>query len=585
MRLIHFQFYLLFLLFCHINSIATLGYIDLQIRQLVFKKTPPGCITEKNSSTSLKHCLMDFRVCVGIAEFPFIRQQNKDCQILQVNFTLSLQGTLLLDDINRTMAMFDAFPVKQYDVTSDAIGLQNIFIELAIWSSIGSEKLLLFTRNYLPSLDVIRTRPKTVTYNLHGNIFIYEIKAVCSPGYNGEGCAVLCKPPLSNDNYVCTPNGMQCHVGWNGTRCDQPICLQPCANGGRCIRPNQCACPTGWDGPQCTHCKPKAGCQNGYCVDEPGKCFCQPNWTGADCDLKINKCLDKPCKNGGRCTTYGIHGDFFRCSCPLGFTGIDCSFSYTDCTKAICGPNGHCQPQINGGYICACAPGFSGADCNERVKTDNNVLMYNGEQRYLEQQLLISNNNTNTFYKWTEEIGMVRALLAACFCMLLILSILCCGFHCFSSPYTSITTSCIYSSSRLNVTSSFKVDKIETTQKRRINWTTNQQSSTRLVHIRPRTEDTNRCTGRLATTIINPNPNNKEGDSELGICSAESHTTQPLYNTQLDPDDIQQQRHAQRNYWNSLKRVVAAVAPPPSYEESVTFNHTNQTPCHEQTFI
>jgi hypothetical protein len=55
--------------------------------------------------------------------------------------------------------------------------------------------------------------------------------------------------------------------------------------------------------------------------------MCLPNWTGPDCNLMVNKCLDRPCKNGGRCTTYGVHGNYFRCFCPPGFTGLDCAIS------------------------------------------------------------------------------------------------------------------------------------------------------------------------------------------------------------------------------------------------------------------
>jgi len=176
--------------------------------------------------------------------------------------------------------------------------------------------------------------------------------------------------PSPTDKYICTQFGMQCFAGWNGSRCSRPICKTPCANSGFCTAPDQCACQHGWRGPNCEECETSSSCQNGYCVDEPYKCICRPNWTGPDCSLLMNKCLEKPCMNGGRCTTNGTNGDYYHCDCPSGYTGINCSILTAVCEPMPCGPHGQCIPLSDKDYTCICAHGFGGLSCNQRLSPE-----------------------------------------------------------------------------------------------------------------------------------------------------------------------------------------------------------------------
>ncbi|KAH7724909.1 X-Serrate-1 protein [Aphelenchoides avenae] len=183
----------------------------------------------------------------------------------------------------------------------------------------------------------------------------------------------LCQAVLQNrkelhcfrDNFVCTSNGRECLPGWTGVDCKEPLCEKECRNG-KCVAPNTCSCMLGWTGETCADCVTYNGCKNGYCT-RPGTCVCRPNWTGRFCDKVVDKCAERPCRNGGICTS--VEHNTFVCICPEGFTGETCSDKEPPCAKQPCGPNGVC---VNTGwsrddYVCQCNKGFVGRNC-DRVR-------------------------------------------------------------------------------------------------------------------------------------------------------------------------------------------------------------------------
>ncbi|KAI1709414.1 delta serrate ligand domain-containing protein [Ditylenchus destructor] len=356
------------------NGVYGAGFVELHIRQLTLRRIPPGCCRNEiecalsqdfhRNRHSFHLCPLKFQVCLSPVETP------AECLILSRNFstiTTMAPNSESSTEMEPPFATTD-LPKKEFTFTSAAIA-QNISITLEVWSSNGA-KLLLFSRHH-GQISTANQAPRTFAMSSSDNSLVFQLSAKCARGFVGEGCSSVCQEPGPRDNYACTPQGMKCFPGWDGQRCTQPICEMPCFNGGVCSGPNQCKCPQGWAGQDCATCVPRQGCSSkgGYCT-EPGKCLCKPNWTGVNCDVIIDKCLEKPCKNGGKCTTNGFHGDAFYCTCLPAFGGDDCSrISNRRCTQTTCGTHGQCIPigPLANDIYCQCDPGYYGSDCGLRI--------------------------------------------------------------------------------------------------------------------------------------------------------------------------------------------------------------------------
>uniref|UniRef100_A0A7E4V9S4 Delta-like protein n=1 Tax=Panagrellus redivivus TaxID=6233 RepID=A0A7E4V9S4_PANRE len=153
----------------------------------------------------------------------------------------------------------------------------------------------------------------------------FNIDFACDPDYYGESCTVYCKSVPGINHFDCNAatGAKKCHAGWNGRDCSMPICEGGCGGLGDCIAPGVCSCADGWLGPNCAECRPRYGCLHGVCSETPGTCVCEANWTGDLCDQVADKCLERPCKNGGLCKANQMV-NFYTCECPDGFVGKDC---------------------------------------------------------------------------------------------------------------------------------------------------------------------------------------------------------------------------------------------------------------------
>jgi len=349
-KLLSVIFFLLFSV-CPVNS---MGFFELSLRHLVLRKAPHGCCSNAEecavNGNPTGYCPLKFKLCLGL-------DSSSSCLVLDSTFTLHVRSSG--DDKSFTVV---EFPQQRFEFSSSAIS-QNISVQMEVWNE-HDNKMLLFIREFAQPFPPKSTR--TFSTGQYGTSLMFQLSAHCAPGFVGPGCDVFCTEPLPTEKFVCTPEGIQCLPGWEGPKCTKPVCDLPCEKGGICVAPDTCQCPRGWRGPTCSECIPRAGCLNGVCTDEPGKCSCLPNWTGAECSILIDKCLEKPCKNGGQCTTNGTHGNFFHCECPDEFTGIDCSISIKVCDGLPCGRHGQCIPLTNS-YTCACASGYGGKDCRRRI--------------------------------------------------------------------------------------------------------------------------------------------------------------------------------------------------------------------------
>ena len=81
--------------------------------------------------------------------------------------------------------------------------------------------------------------------------------------------------------------------------------------------------------PQCArgYCSPSALCQPGYRGvvngNERPYCVCPFEHIGQRCELYPNKCVDKPCRNGGICFQRSKPNEY-RCECPKEYRGTTC---------------------------------------------------------------------------------------------------------------------------------------------------------------------------------------------------------------------------------------------------------------------
>ena len=201
------------------------------------------------------------------------------------------------------------------------------------------------------------------------------------------------------------PVRCQCHRGWRGPDCCQPICASGCDRAhGTCLAPGRCACKPGWTGDNCTvaeRCVSElGGCGasegRGRCVGTA--CVCAAGWSGEKCDTKVCPhssmlpgtpvpglvcggmtrgvcdklrgvcaclgnwtglaCDEVACPSG--CSGHGscVGG---RCQCAPGYTGLDCARK--GC-PLDCSGHGECNATS---LSCACGPGFEGAGCERRA--------------------------------------------------------------------------------------------------------------------------------------------------------------------------------------------------------------------------
>lgn len=74
----------------------------------------------------------------------------------------------------------------------------------------------------------------------------------------------------------------------------------------------------------------------------------------------LNKCREKPCKNGGIC--YNTEANQYRCECQAGFTGVNCETAIDFCGSSPCKNNGTCHNDASD-FRCNCPPGWAGPTC------------------------------------------------------------------------------------------------------------------------------------------------------------------------------------------------------------------------------
>lgn len=74
----------------------------------------------------------------------------------------------------------------------------------------------------------------------------------------------------------------------------------------------------------------------------------------------LNKCREKPCKNGGIC--YNTEANQYRCECQAGFTGVNCETAINFCGSSPCKNNGTCHNDASD-FRCNCPPGWAGPTC------------------------------------------------------------------------------------------------------------------------------------------------------------------------------------------------------------------------------
>ena len=123
---------------------------------------------------------------------------------------------------------------------------------------------------------------------------------------------------------------------------DDPCPWSPCGPNEECYRlqnrrsQHLCLCRSGFFGENCSQIDPK--CQGGYCSADAicqsryrglvtgnrwPYCICPLDYIGLRCEISPNKCLEKPCRNGGTCYQRSKPSDF-KCECTDAYTGDTC---------------------------------------------------------------------------------------------------------------------------------------------------------------------------------------------------------------------------------------------------------------------
>lgn len=130
-------------------------------------------------------------------------------------------------------------------------------------------------------------------------------------------CATACSPPtcIHGD---CNLGVCECHLGWEGSECNNITVCSPTCQNGLC-ESGSCICLDGWNGMKCdTENICAVSCVNGIC--QGSVCFCQDGYTGIACEV-ANLCEDACDK--GECIQD-------ECYCRDGFTGRTCSEKVSD---------------------------------------------------------------------------------------------------------------------------------------------------------------------------------------------------------------------------------------------------------------
>ncbi|KRZ38457.1 Uncharacterized protein T4C_13788 [Trichinella pseudospiralis] len=200
----------------------------------------------------------------------------------------------------------------------------------------------------------------------------------CPPYVSGLLCEIAgtcvsspCKhgncTQLGPDRHVC-----RCYDGYSGDQCEEMIDFcdsNPCHNeGGVChsfVGGYNCTCFPGF---------------RGICI----RVLCYsllllfffvhlPFPLGEQCEENIDDCINRPCKNNGKCYDQ-ING--FSCDCTgTGYEGIFCELDINECeTPDFCN-GGNCT-NLPGSFKCSCLKGDSGDRCENLNPCDSNDTHY-----------------------------------------------------------------------------------------------------------------------------------------------------------------------------------------------------------------
>ncbi|VDK69678.1 unnamed protein product [Litomosoides sigmodontis] len=89
----------------------------------------------------------------------------------------------------------------------------------------------------------------------------------------------------------------------------------------------------------------------------------------------IDKCVENPCGNGGRCHPNSSAELGFTCLCKEGWSGSSCE---RKCDPNLCRINGTCVEKSDGELGCECPPGASGRYCEREINECNFQRCKNG---------------------------------------------------------------------------------------------------------------------------------------------------------------------------------------------------------------